>query len=444
MTPRELLEQHGFHNIDALLEAAEWADVPVYIAATLLDMESYRGKNVFGSDSGGMFKGQEVTRAKYEEMVEAVAEGHPSNGVGPTQVTHRSFFPQAEREGFELWEPRDNLRFGFRLLKRHYTAKGSWQAAATAYNGKPEYGVTFARRMGEWKDRLEIEEAPVATWFPAPSLIKLRDEVDAAYPGRSKKSDGLLGDAAHSARVSQHNPNRDSSDDVPDGAVTAIDITATNSALREKVLKATIGSSRVWYVISQGKIYSRTYGWAERDYTGSNPHDTHIHVSLRQTRKAVNDTSSWSLGASTKPDPSPQPGGKYTVQAGDTLSAIADKFGVTVEELVELNSIADPDVISVGQVLILDKDDEPAPAPKPSTKKFPILTKGDSHELVPFLKRFLFRNPPNQDNKFGKLTYHEVRRYQKEQRLVVDGVVGPKTWAAIAAGGTKLPAGYTL
>ena len=41
----------------------------------------------------------------------------------------------------------------------------------------------------------------------------------------------------------------------------------------------------------------------------------------------------------------------YTVQAGDSLSAIASRFGTTVAELVSLNNISDPNLIYVGQVL---------------------------------------------------------------------------------------------
>ena len=41
----------------------------------------------------------------------------------------------------------------------------------------------------------------------------------------------------------------------------------------------------------------------------------------------------------------------YTVQPGDLLLAIADKFGVLVEDIVEANDIADPDILSVGQEL---------------------------------------------------------------------------------------------
>lgn len=50
---------------------------------------------------------------------------------------------------------------------------------------------------------------------------------------------------------------------------------------------------------------------------------------------------------------------RYTVKSGDTLTAIAAKFGTTVEELVRWNKIPDPDLIHVDQVLIVDESDAP-------------------------------------------------------------------------------------
>ena len=41
----------------------------------------------------------------------------------------------------------------------------------------------------------------------------------------------------------------------------------------------------------------------------------------------------------------------YLVQPGDTLSAIAVKLGMTIEQLMDANDIADPDNIFVGQEL---------------------------------------------------------------------------------------------
>ena len=43
--------------------------------------------------------------------------------------------------------------------------------------------------------------------------------------------------------------------------------------------------------------------------------------------------------------------GPYTVQPGDTLSAIAVQFGVTIDVLMAANSLEDPDNIYIGQEL---------------------------------------------------------------------------------------------
>ena len=43
----------------------------------------------------------------------------------------------------------------------------------------------------------------------------------------------------------------------------------------------------------------------------------------------------------------------YTVQPGDTLYSIARQFGVSVDELIEFNNIANPDVIYVDDTLTI-------------------------------------------------------------------------------------------
>ena len=52
--------------------------------------------------------------------------------------------------------------------------------------------------------------------------------------------------------------------------------------------------------------------------------------------------------------PSPPPGGSvYIVKEGDTLYSIADQFGVSVGAIIELNNIPRPDMIYAGQRLII-------------------------------------------------------------------------------------------
>ena len=60
------------------------------------------------------------------------------------------------------------------------------------------------------------------------------------------------------------------------------------------------------------------------------------------------DNSSYNSGSSSVSNT-----GYYTVQSGDTLSGIANKFGTNYESLASLNNISNPNRIYVGQVLKL-------------------------------------------------------------------------------------------
>ncbi|MGA7733818.1 MAG: LysM domain-containing protein [Chloroflexia bacterium] len=73
--------------------------------------------------------------------------------------------------------------------------------------------------------------------------------------------------------------------------------------------------------------------------------------------------------ATTPPEALPTlPPVTSTVKPGDTLSGIADLFGITVDDLVRANNIADPNSLQVGQVLIIPgRAPTAAPAITPST-----------------------------------------------------------------------------
>ena len=135
------------------------------------------------------------------------------------------------------------------------------------------------------------------SWHLAPSLSVLRSEVNTLWPGRSKVSDGTIGDAAHSARTSDHNPNARRS-------VNAIDITRSGID-PARLISVAITDSRTNYVIFDRQIWSRSRGFVPRRYTGANPHTGHVHISIRQARDAEQDTRPWGLAASTT---TPAPG----------------------------------------------------------------------------------------------------------------------------------------
>lgn len=160
-------------------------------------------------------------------------------------------------------------------------------------------------------------------WRTAPALVALRDEVNAKYPKRDKASDGVIGDPRHQVTsYSDHNPLWKTRDDSPlHGVVRAMDIDSNGkpgevTPLVSLLLTNLIGDPRVWYVIWNGKVYSRTYGWSPRVYLGAR-HDRHVHVSLQghnlpnedgQAARAIAaDTSPWLPKKKPTPVPSLPP-----------------------------------------------------------------------------------------------------------------------------------------
>lgn len=146
----------------------------------------------------------------------------------------------------------------------------------------------------------------------AKSLDKLRSQVNAAYPQRSKISDGWIGDAAHSSRDSDHNPN---AADV----VQAVDLThdpahGFDSWQFADVLRRN-QDRRIKYCISNGRIFSSTTSpWAWRKYTGANAHAHHVHISVVDDPALYDSAAPWTtvplvIAPTTPTPPSVMPPG---------------------------------------------------------------------------------------------------------------------------------------
>ena len=138
-----------------------------------------------------------------------------------------------------------------------------------------------------------------ASWHLAPSLAQLRREINTRWPSRDKTSDGTIGDAAHSARASDHNPNSR-------GSVNAIDIDE-DGIDAWGLVALLITDPRVYYVIYEGRIWQRKHGFVPRPYTGINAHRKHVHVSIIQSVAAEQNTTPWGvakIGASSSVKPS--------------------------------------------------------------------------------------------------------------------------------------------
>lgn len=140
-------------------------------------------------------------------------------------------------------------------------------------------------------------------WRLAPALVALESEVNARAPRRSTASDGSIGDTAHGARKSDHNPRY--------GWVHALDLTHDPAGgfdahgwARDLARR---GDRRVSYIISNGEIHNPAIDppgrW--RRYSGSNPHRAHVHVSVTDAGRG--DGGSWFANPQPQPKPDPEP-----------------------------------------------------------------------------------------------------------------------------------------
>lgn len=208
----------------------------------------------------------------------------------------------------------------------------------------------------------------MTTWKPAPVLIVARDDVNRTWPGRDHASDGIIGDAAHAAGTSDHNPDSR-------GVVHAEDFD-TGGIAPMVLVAALIRHPSTNYVIHNRTIYSRIRDMAPHVYTGSDPHTGHIHWSILYTTAAENS----------------------------------------------------------GQHLILDGTTATTTVATGSMTPMPVLRLGSTHQAVHTLQAVLRTQGWNlaNDGIFGQQTLGAVRNFQAQHHLGVDGIVGPRTWAALA------------
>lgn len=222
-------------------------------------------------------------------------------------------------------------------------------------------------------------------WRLAKSLEKIRSQVDAAHPNRSKASDGTLGDSAHARRSSDHNPWVKDKNGI--GVVTAIDITndPAHGFDVAALVKSIVASKdpRVKYIIHNRQIW-RSYDkpgiprWTPARYTGSNPHTSHAHISVLPAPAQYDNGNAWRIKRTSSPPKS---------------------------------------------IKWQKRSDQ-----KPGNRH---LTLGCVGNDVGFVQRFL---GITEDDKYGHNTSREVGAYQKMRGLPITGNVGKPTWDSMLRG----------
>jgi hypothetical protein len=118
--------------------------------------------------------------------------------------------------------------------------------------------------------------------YPQPAAVALLRQATALAPKRNKASDGLLPSAAH---VGQ-NPNSDHNSGF------AVDLThdPKNGIDCAEIYKYLKSDKRVKYLIFNGRIWTARLNQS-KPYTGSNRHEKHLHVSIKEN--CGDDTYDW-------------------------------------------------------------------------------------------------------------------------------------------------------
>ena len=108
------------------------------------------------------------------------------------------------------------------------------------------------------------------------------------------------------------------------------------------------GSNNIYYYVKRGDTLSHIALW----------YNTSVEnlVRLNNIKNPDLIYIGQRLLISVSDDPNKSKEVKYTVRRGDTLSKIANRYGITVNEIVLLNNIKDPNLIYVGQQLRIPLD----------------------------------------------------------------------------------------
>lgn len=118
----------------------------------------------------------------------------------------------------------------------------------------------------------------------SPAAIAVLRQATAQWPKRKKVSDGLLPSLAHQKASPSSDHNTGLAVDLTHDPDNGVDCAVIFEKLKE--------DKRVKYLIFKGKIWARDKAKSgNRPYSGSNPHNKHLHISINDG--CGNDTSPW-------------------------------------------------------------------------------------------------------------------------------------------------------
>ncbi|HKE66875.1 MAG TPA: peptidoglycan-binding domain-containing protein [Micromonosporaceae bacterium] len=198
---------------------------------------------------------------------------------------------------------------------------------------------------------------------------------------------GWIGDAAHQAEHSDHNPDAR-------GIVHAIDVMVRGSRAEAVVTWALLHPDDLEYVIHNRTIWTRSRGFRPKQYHGTDPHTNHVHISGRHGSAGKDAATGTGYDAASE----------LLTPAGTPLDIV--KPAVTI-----------PKVPATATDHRLGRRELAVHVP---------VMRGDD---VKFVQRFIGRSKCGApDGKFGQHTRDGVIWYQGMRGISVTGKVDTTTW----------------
>lgn len=239
-------------------------------------------------------------------------------------------------------------------------------------------------------------------WRLARSLVTFRAQVNARFPNRNRASDGTIGDADHQSRSSDHNawygPGIVTASDTTHDPAVGLDMDALTDQLqasRDRRIKYVIFNR--WIMDSRPQF--NPWKWVR--YNGSNPHTKHMHLSVVAS-PLCDDASLWNLpmlGSATPPvppTPTPPPTEvpRFPLPAGFYYGPLEGP-----KQSISGRHRTDSDAWRAG------------------LRAWQQRMRNRGWTITP-------------DGYYGAQTRSVALAFQREKRLVADGLIGPVTWRA--------------
>lgn len=242
-------------------------------------------------------------------------------------------------------------------------------------------------------------------WFLNRWLTGWRDGVNVTFKHRSKKSDGTIGNLAHQRTVSEHNVDPDGSVDAWDMDVNLFGDPDETGSRREldaiEALKRAFEAdpgSQLW--IHNRQIANRNIdNWRRRPYYGPNDHRKHVHWQSRKSRERL-------------------------PVKGVTLDDVQDALNEDEPKPVQTGG-------SKGQSGPLGLKAAPR-WPHPTSFEFRPSKHPTYSATVKAWQRQMRKRGWNidVDGYYGHQSAGIAVKFQREKKLVVDGLLGPNTFQA--------------